>query len=582
MRLRSLGWGTWYRIVLQRPQLTTFIAASVTLAVGASLTFRRATSPWSVLPDYDYWGNITGLITENGVVLDPVVLFRHNNEHIVVIPKLIYLANYLVTSGSNIGLIAYSIFAGAVCAVLLLLFAGELLRDTPARWALCGVLFPLTMFSAKLSHSYYFGMSGAIWLTANMFVILSTAAMVRAAQTERSVWLLASLAAALLGILTYSTAIYSLLVLLVFCGSFLFVPRLRGRIPWPALVGVGVVILVVIAVWMIYRPHPRGHPPLDFDPIGLAAFVVIYLGSALAEGYVIPLTGLAIIVCGALAIRHLIAEGRGRDILLWVTLFLFAPFNALMTGIGRLGFGIQAAASSRYQSVAAISLIATIALVLAALPKQSNSQRVTYIRVAVFIAMAAMAVFFVANGKSTKFYANRLEKKPVAEIALRMDIAGNQHLAAATPVVGRIHQLVPTLRATRHVPFNADTRCEEFIGQHLPSASGASAGAIESMATYTVAYETRSAIELSGWAIKAGIPAECIAIVDGDGLVIGAGITATMRPDPLTQRPQRIGWQAVANDPQRMPVCALALFPGNPMWNALANCQGTRAELPRP
>ena len=190
MRLRILGRGAWYRIVLQRPQLTTFIAAAVTLAVGASLTFRRATSPWSVLPDYDYWGSITGLITEKGVVLDPAALFRHNNEHIVVIPKLIYLANYLFTSGSNIGLIAYSIFAGAVCAVLLLLFAGELLRDTPARWALCGVLFPLAMFSAKLSHSYYFGMSGAIWLTANIFVILSTAAMVRAARTESAVWLL--------------------------------------------------------------------------------------------------------------------------------------------------------------------------------------------------------------------------------------------------------------------------------------------------------------------------------------------------------------------------------------------------------
>ena len=353
-------------------------------------------------------------------------------------------------------------------------------------------------------------------------------------------------------------------MLLVFCGSFLFVPRLRGRIPWPALVGVGVVILLVIAVWMIYRPHPRGHPPLDFDPIGLAAFVVIYLGSALAEGYVIPLTGLAIIVCGALAIRHLIAEGRGRDILLWVTLFLFAPFNALMTGIGRLGFGIQAAASSRYQSVAAISLIATIALVLAALPKQSTSQRVTYIRVAVFIAIAAMAVFFVANGKSTKFYANnsrrsRLQRSPCVWTSRVTSIWRRR-----PRWLEGFYQLVPTLRATRHVPFNADTRCEEFIGQHLPSASEASAGAIEGMATYTVAYETRSAIELSGWAIKAGIPAECIAIVDGDGLVIGAGITATMRPDPLTQRAQRIGWQAVANDPQRMPVCAFALFPGIP------------------
>ena len=193
-----------------------------------------------------------------------------------------------------------------------------------------------------------------------------------------------------------------------------------------------------------------------------------------------------------------------------------------------------------------------------------------------------MAIFFVANGKSIAFYAKRLENKSVVEIALRQGIAGDHHLAAVRPSIERLYRLIPTLRATHHVPFNAHTRCEAFIGQRLPSASGASAGAIESMATYTVSHDTRTAIELSGWTIKAGIPAECIAIVDGDGLVIGAGITATMHPDPLTQRPQRIGWQAVANDPHRMPVCAFALFPGDPIWNALANCQKTRAELPRP
>ena len=158
------------------------------------------------------------------------------------------------------------------------------MRDTPARWALCGVLFPLTMFSAKLSHSYYFGMSGAIWLTANIFVILSTAAMARAARTDSSVWLLASLAAALLdsylqhGHLRPPRAARIL-------RQFSFCPAPPRPHPL-ACTGRGgkYVILVVIAVWMIYRPHPRGHPPLDFDPIGLAAFVVIYFGFGSRRG----------------------------------------------------------------------------------------------------------------------------------------------------------------------------------------------------------------------------------------------------------------------------------------------------------
>jgi hypothetical protein len=47
---------------------------------------------------YDYWPNITGLITANGLNVTFANLFRHNNEHIIVIPKLIYAANYLLTS----------------------------------------------------------------------------------------------------------------------------------------------------------------------------------------------------------------------------------------------------------------------------------------------------------------------------------------------------------------------------------------------------------------------------------------------------------------------------------------------------
>ena len=113
--------------------------------------------------------------------------------------------------------------------------------------------------------------------------------------------------------------------------------------------GVAAFILVVLAAWLIHRPHPQGHPPLDFDPIGLAGFVLIYLGSALSEGYAAPFVGSAICAVAVFAIRRLLAEKR--DILLWITLLLRAPFNALMTGIGRLGFGMKAAFSSRYQSV---------------------------------------------------------------------------------------------------------------------------------------------------------------------------------------------------------------------------------------
>jgi hypothetical protein len=318
----------------------------------------------------------------------------------------------------------------------------------------------------------------------------------------------------------------------------------------------------------------REDPPLNFDPIGLAAFVLTYLGGSVSNGYWQPVMGLAILGAGALAIRRLLAEGRGYDILLWVALFLFAPFNSLMTGIGRLGFGLKAAMSSRYQSVTAISLIAAIALVLAALPKENLSRRSIRIRTAAIGALVMVAVFFVTNSKSIKLYSKRIEYKPIAEVAMRLGIAGDQHFRAASPAMKQIRTIFPALRAAHHVPFNTRTRCEDFLGQRLGGASTATAGAVESMATYTVSRKKkRTAIELSGWAVQAGEPAECIAIVDGDGIVIGAGVPASRRPDPSTLRPLRIGWKAVASYPQRMPVCAFALFPGNWDGAPLANCQ---------
>ena len=77
------------------------VLSLLAIALSAFATFRRATTPWSVLPDYDYWPNIAGLLSVQGLHINLAALFNHNNEHIVVIPKLIYSANYLLTSGSN-------------------------------------------------------------------------------------------------------------------------------------------------------------------------------------------------------------------------------------------------------------------------------------------------------------------------------------------------------------------------------------------------------------------------------------------------------------------------------------------------
>src|SRR4029079_13679810 len=232
-----------------RVSITTAI---VIIATSVGLTFRRATTPWSSLPDADYWGNVSGLITKTGLRLDLSELFRHNNEHIVPIPKLIYAANYLATSGSNTGLIVYSLAVGSACALLLLLLARNILAETPWRYLLCAVLLPLAMFSAKLTHSYFLGMSGTLWLTADLFVILSAAALARAIAPDRPGFLIGALILGVLGVLAYSTAIYMLLAILLYCLVKLFKPELPGPRSRLLLGSCTAIIVAVLAFGLLH------------------------------------------------------------------------------------------------------------------------------------------------------------------------------------------------------------------------------------------------------------------------------------------------------------------------------------------
>lgn len=560
------------------------IVALVTLG-AAGLTFRRATTPWASMPDSDYWGNIAGLITEGGVKFDLPALFHHNNEHIVLIPKLIYAANYLATSGSNTGLIIYSLLAGAACTGLLLFLARGLLIDSPWRLLLCALLFPLVMFSAKLTHSYFLGMSGAIWLTADLLVIGSAAALARAISTESAGWLVLALALALLGILTYSTAVYALLVLLLFCVAKLWRPSLPGPSAWPLLVGTAIVIVVMLGLGIAYRNLPQHKPDFEFNPLRLAEFVLIYLGNALTTGPSRLVVGLVILIAGAVSIRRLFTEGRIKETLFWVVLFLFAPFNALTTGIGRAGYGVKIAATSRYQSVAAITLIATLTLVLAALPKHAHSRRAAIWRNLAFAALFLCAALLAFDRSYVTNYTARNQRKAIAEIALRQGIEGNHHLKAATPAPVQLDRILPVLRAARHAPFHWRSRCEDMLGEHIAEPSAPAMGQLESVSVYKMAHGAGRALKVSGWATRDGAGPECIAIVDGTRMVIGSGAAVAQRLDVERDKGRSlglVGWEAVAALPQTAPVCAFALFRGEIQLAPLSRCAGLDPEASAP
>ena len=153
----------------------------------------------------------------------------------------------------------------------------------------------------------------------------------------------------------------------------------------------------------------------------------------------------------------------------------------------------------------------------------------------------------------------------VAEIAMRQGIEGNQHLKAVTPAFAQRKRSIPTLRAARHAPFHWRSRCEERLGQHFAAPAGPAVGRLDTISAYKMSRGGGRALELSGWAERDGVAAECILLADSTGTAIGAGALVARRPD-VEQVAARslglVGWKGVASVPASSHVCAYALFPG--------------------
>jgi hypothetical protein len=272
----------------------------------------------------------------------------------------------------------------------------------------------------------------------------------------------------------------------------------------------------------------------------------------------------------------LVRRGREKkDVLLWTSLFLFAPFDALMTGIGRLGFGVAKAEMGRYQSVAALTLIATIVLVLMALPKGEVARPVKLARGAIIVALLLSAPLIVLNPAQLAGYAARNERKAIAEIALRLGLEGDRHLRASTQAPDQLDVLLPVLRSARHVPFTSGSRCEQMIGGRAVATAKPVDGSLEAISSYQMSHGAGLAVELSGWAERDGSGADCVVVVDQDQNVIGAGTSTTRRAEIEKKKGRSlglVGWEAVASLPKEK-ACVLAAFPHDERWFSLGDCK---------
>lgn len=354
------------------------------------------------VPFGDEWEFPLRLVQLNMGELTLVDFFwGQHNEHRIVFPRLITFALAYLT-GYNV---VAQMYVGFVLKLLSLLFIWKLLQIT-LRQTQAALISPLTiltsllLFSAAEVENWTWGFNALIWsLTVSCAIA--------------TVWTLARWPARWSG--TLAAFLWTFVGVLTLAGNLtLWGVDLLGilaysltqskKVQWLHVALWIVAAIVVPTVYFTDYHHPSYHPDLLLfltHPIDFGIFIPAYLGTplSLGTGYqsAAAVGFLGLVGLGA-AVYWLVRYSAKmiKSIIPWLLLVSFALSNAIITAIGRVGFGLEHATSSRYTAVSTLFWIGAFAVIAVAV-RQDFRQNLAPVRLGdMFI--AALVATLLSGG----------------------------------------------------------------------------------------------------------------------------------------------------------------------------------------
>jgi hypothetical protein len=321
-------------------------AAWLAMAVPAVLavsTVVAVAAAYSAVPFQDQWATIWWWreIQRNGLTFSYLV--SQHNEHRILLPRLVFLADLKWFRGSNV-LNLVTIAAIQAAGVLLFLRAG-FRRGGLA--VLGAALAASLIVSLAQWENFFWGFqvqAVAVAAAGAWAIYLYSLA---ADQPDRRVRRLAA-AVVLLAVATYSMANGLLAGAAMVLAGAVARRDLRGTLVMLA----ATLVLAALYLWG-YQPVAQ-HSPASAalqDPAGFTGYVLAYLGNIWALGIwsLAMAEGLVGVVLTA-AMTVLVFRDRGRDPVqaAMFGIVLFMGMTAGATALGRLSLGIEMSLSSRY------------------------------------------------------------------------------------------------------------------------------------------------------------------------------------------------------------------------------------------
>ncbi len=139
---------------------------------------------------------------------------------------------------------------------------------------------------------------------------------------------------------------------------------------------IGWTFIGIVETWLYYHNYvnPTYHPSKSLflhQPVAFIYYVLSYIGSPLTPHFQIAyLVGFGLLALFLTSCIYLWFKKRSAlytTLIVWLGVATYSLLSAVLTGISRLGFGIDQSYSSRYTTISSLFILATFIIMLFAL-----------------------------------------------------------------------------------------------------------------------------------------------------------------------------------------------------------------------
>jgi len=255
----------------------------------------------------------------------------------------------------------------------------------------------------------------------------------------------------------------------------LIVLSIQKQRPWKETITLASAFVAIIWLYFYGYIKPAHHPSLFYPilhPYYFIRYILAYIGSPLGYGNGKNLSiiiGFSLVTLVCAAIIHLKRHSKEEldKLSPWLALALYAFLSACMIGIGRTGFGVRQAISSRYTTISSLFIISAFVIVTLWIKSYSrirgaSSKKIAHLSKFFFVSLIiAYAVSYLHGINQMAQRSKKLQK--AASYLEDIKRAPDECLEILYPNATVVRQRIRILRELRLSIFFQDTTKTKLV-----------------------------------------------------------------------------------------------------------------------